>query len=68
MIKPAGNALDVNLFVNDAGASLHFYQDLLGLKYVREVTVKFGTMHVLKFGESFLRLFVANSTPPKGPV
>ena len=68
MIKPARNALDVNLFVGDIEASLHFYRDLLGLTYVRELTVKFGTMHVLQFGESLFRLFVADPTPPKGPV
>ncbi|MCK4791857.1 MAG: VOC family protein [Desulfobacteraceae bacterium] len=67
MMKPARNALDVNIFVTDIKASLNFYQNLLGLTYVREVTVKFGTMHVLQFGESLLRLFVAKPTPPKGP-
>lgn len=68
MMKPAREALDVNVFVSDITASLHFYQKLLGLEFVRKLRVKFGTMHVFQFGNSFFRLFEAEPTPPKGSV
>lgn len=68
MIKPAKDALDVNIFVSNIKASLNFYQNLLGLEFIREVPIWFGTLHVLQFGNSSLRLTDPKTIPPKGPI
>ena len=68
MMKPAKDALDVNVYVSDVKASLNFYQNLLGLEFVRKVPVKIGTLHVLQFGNSYFRLVEAKTIPPRGPI
>ena len=68
MMKPAKESLDVGVLVRDIGASLHFYQDLLGLEFIEETPLFLGTMHRLRFGTSDFKLIDPKTAPPKGPV
>jgi len=68
MIKPAKNSLDLGIVVSDIKTSLEFYRDLLGLEYIGETPVWFGTMHRLRFGTSDFKLIQPNTIPPKGPI
>ena len=68
MMQPAKDSLDLGLLVNNIEASLHFYRDLLGLKFIEKVPVWFGTMHRLRFGNSDFKLVDPSVQPPKGPV
>jgi catechol 2,3-dioxygenase-like lactoylglutathione lyase family enzyme len=67
MMKPAKDSLDLGILVSDVKASLEFYQDILGLEYVGETPVWFGTMQRLRFGTSDFKLVQPNTIPPKGP-
>jgi len=66
MMKPAKDSLDLGIIVSDIKASLHFYQDLLGLEFVGITPVWFGTMHRLRFGTSDFKLIAPQKVPPKG--
>lgn len=55
-MTPARSAIDVGILVSDIGASLAFYQEILGLEKVEEIDVWFGRFHRLRFGESFVKL------------
>jgi catechol 2,3-dioxygenase-like lactoylglutathione lyase family enzyme len=66
MMKPAKNSLDLGMIASDIKASLHFYQDLLGLEFVGTMPLWFGTMHRLRFGESDFKLIEPKEVPPKG--
>jgi catechol 2,3-dioxygenase-like lactoylglutathione lyase family enzyme len=68
MMKPAKDSLDLGMLVSDIKASLEFYRDTLGLDYVGEVPVWFGTMHRLRFGSSDFKIIQPNTMPPKGPI
>jgi catechol 2,3-dioxygenase-like lactoylglutathione lyase family enzyme len=68
MIKPAKNSLDLGIVVSDIKTSLEFYRDLLGLEYIGETPVWFGTMYRLRFGTSDFKLIQPNTIPPNGPV
>jgi catechol 2,3-dioxygenase-like lactoylglutathione lyase family enzyme len=68
MMKPAKESLDVGVFVGDIKASLHFYQDLLGLEFIEETSLFLGTMHRLRFGTSDFKLIDPKTIPPKGAV
>ncbi len=68
MMEPAKDSLDLGIVVSDINASLNFYQDLLGLKFIERVPVWFGTMHRLRFGTSDFKLIDPKNKPPKGPV
>jgi len=68
MMKPGKDSLDLGILVSDIKASLHFYQNLLGLEFVGETPVWFGKMHRLRFGTSDFKLIESSSPPPKGPV
>ena len=68
MMKPAKNSLDLGILVSDITASLEFYRDILGLEYVGERPVWFGTMHRLRFGSSDFKITQPNTMPPKGPI
>jgi len=61
-MTPARNAIDVGIIVSDIGASLAFYQGILGLEKIEEINVWFGRFHRLRFGESFVKL-VDPATP-----
>ena len=68
MMKPAKDSLDLGMLVSDIKASLEFYRDTLGLDYVGEVPVWFGTMHRLRFGRSDFKIIQPNTMPTKGPI
>jgi len=56
MMKPAKDSLDLGILVSDIKASLNFYQNLLGLAFVGETPLWFGTMYRLQFGSSDFKL------------
>lgn len=68
MMKPAKDSLDLGILVSDINASLEFYRGILGLEYVGETPVWFGTMYRLRFGSSDFKLVKPNAIPPKGPI
>ncbi len=68
MMKAAKNSLDLGLIVSDIKASLHFYQNILGLEFVGTTPLWFGTMHRLRFGESDFKLIEPKEVPPPGVV
>lgn len=67
MMEPAKDSLDLGIIVSDIKASLNFYQNVLGLQFIGETPVWFGTMHRLRFGSSDFKLIDPNKQPPKGP-
>ena len=68
MMEMAKDSLDLGILVSDINASLKFYQDLLGLKFIEKNPVWFGTMYRLRFGTSDFKLIAPRTMPPKGPV
>ena len=68
MMEPAKDSLDLGIIVSDIKASLHFYQNILGLQFVGEMPLWFGTMHRLRFGSSDFKLIDPQKRPPKGSV
>jgi catechol 2,3-dioxygenase-like lactoylglutathione lyase family enzyme len=68
MMKPAKNSLDLGIIASDIKASLHFYQNLLGLEFVGTTPLGFGTMHRLRFGESDFKLIEPKKVPPAGTI
>lgn len=66
MIKPAKDAMDLGVLVNDIGKSLEFYHNLLGLEFINETTVWYGKIHRLRYGNSDLKLVAPLEIPPKG--
>jgi catechol 2,3-dioxygenase-like lactoylglutathione lyase family enzyme len=68
MMEPAKDSLDLGILVSDINASLAFYRDILGLKFIEERPVWFGTMYRLRLGNSDFKLIHPNTRPPKGPV
>lgn len=68
MMKAAKDSLDLGIVVSDIKASLHFYQDILGLEFVGMTPVWFGTMHRLRFGASDFKLIEPQKVPPKGTI
>jgi len=67
MLQPAKDSLDIGVLVSDIKASLDFYQTTLGLEFVGETPLPFGTMHRLRFGTSDFKLIDPKKVPPKGP-
>jgi catechol 2,3-dioxygenase-like lactoylglutathione lyase family enzyme len=68
MMEPAKDSLDLGILVSDITASLKFYRDTLGLKFIEEIPVWFGKMHRLRFGNSDFKLIDPAQRPPKGAV
>ncbi len=68
MMKRGKDSLDLGILVSDIQASLRFYRDILGLEFVGETPVWFGTMHRLRFGRSDFKVIQPNRVPPKGPM
>ena len=66
MMDPAKDSIDLGVVVSDIKASLHFYQELLGLKFIETVPLWFGTMYRLRFGTSDFKLIDPSTRPPKG--
>ena len=68
MMEIAKDSLDLGILVGDIDASLKFYQDLLGLKFIEKNPVWFGTMYRLRYGASDFKLIAPKTLSPKGPV
>lgn len=67
MMIPAKDSIDLGVVVSNIEASLSFYRDTLGLSFVEEIPVWFGTMYRLRFGTSDFKLIQPKSVPPRGP-
>ena len=67
-MEPAKDSLDLGIIVSDIKGSLNFYQNMLGLQFIGETPLWFGTMHRLRFGSSDFKLIDPHKRPPKGPV
>ena len=65
-MEPAKDSLDLGILVSDIKSSLNLYQNILGLKWIEERPLWFGTMHRLRFGSSDFKLIDPNVQPPKG--
>ena len=68
MMEPGKDSLDLGILVSDIKASLNFYQSILGLEFVGEMPVWFGTMYRLRFGSSDFKLVLPKMSIPKGPI
>ena len=66
MMDPAKDSMDLGVLVSDIQASLHFYQELLGLKFIQKISLWFGTMYCLRFGTSDFKLIDPSARPPQG--
>ncbi len=66
MMIPAKDSIDLGVVVSNIQASLSFYRDMLGLNFVEEIPVWFGTMYRLRFGTSDFKLIQPKVVPPKG--
>ena len=68
MMQPAKAAIDLGVICGDIQASLHFYQTLLGLEKVGEQPATTGSMHRLRFGNSYVKLIDPTNRPGGGPI
>jgi catechol 2,3-dioxygenase-like lactoylglutathione lyase family enzyme len=68
MMKAAKDSLDLGVIVSDIKASLAFYKDVLGLKFIEVVPLAYGNMHRLRFGSSDFKLIDPKSAPPRGAI
>jgi len=68
MMDPAKDSVDLGVVVSDIKASLYFYQELLGLKFIEKIPVWFGTMYRLRFGTSDFKLIDPSARPPQGQI
>jgi catechol 2,3-dioxygenase-like lactoylglutathione lyase family enzyme len=68
MMDPAKDSLDLGILVGDIKSGLNFYQNILGLTFVEERPLWFGTMYRLRFGGSDFKLIDPHTRPPKGPI
>jgi catechol 2,3-dioxygenase-like lactoylglutathione lyase family enzyme len=68
MMEIGKDSLDLGIVVGDIKASLAFYVDALGLKFIEKMPVWFGTMHRLRFGSSDFKLIDPKEKPPRGPI
>lgn len=67
-MNPAKDSIDLGVLVSDIKASLYFYQELLGLKFIEKIPVWFGTMYRLRFGTSDFKLIDPSARPPQGQI
>ena len=68
MMDPAKDSVDLGVVVSDIKASLYFYQELLGLRFIEKIPVWFGTMYRLRFGTSDFKLIDPSAQPPQGQI
>ena len=68
MMDPAKDSVDLGVVVSDIKASLYFYQELLGLRFIEKIPVWFGTMYRLRFGTSDFKLIDPSARPPQGQI
>lgn len=67
-MQPSKRAVDVGIVVRDVDAALRFYVDGLGLELVEQLSIPWGTMHRLRFGDSWIKLVDPAGSPDAGPV
>lgn len=65
-MRPSKRGLDAGIVTRDAFAALHFYVDVLGLELVEELPIPWGTMHRLRFGDSWLKIVDPTTAPSPG--
>jgi catechol 2,3-dioxygenase-like lactoylglutathione lyase family enzyme len=65
-MRPSKRGLDAGIVVRDVVASLRFYVDVLGLEHVEQLSIPWGTMHRLRFGDSWLKIVDPDEAPPDG--
>ncbi len=68
MMKRAKDSLDLGVIVSDIKASLNFYQEFLGLEFIGEMPLPFGTMYRMRYGTSDFKLVLPDKMPEKGKV
>ena len=68
MMQAAKDSIDLGIICGDIEASLHFYQDLLGLTDAGVNPATTGTMHRLRFGTSDIKLIDPTKRPGSGPI
>jgi catechol 2,3-dioxygenase-like lactoylglutathione lyase family enzyme len=68
MMQPAKDSIDLGIICGDIQASLHFYQELLGLTSAGVNPATTGTMHRLRFGSSDVKLIDPTKRPGTGPI
>ena len=68
MMEAAKDSLDLGILVSDIKSCLNFYQGILGLTFIEERPLWFGTMYRLRFGSSDFKLIDPHTQPPKGPI
>lgn len=68
MMQAAKDSIDLGIICGDIQASLHFYQDLLGLTDAGVNPATTGTMHRLRFGNSDVKLIDPTKRPGAGPI
>lgn len=66
MAVPSKAGLDAGIVARDVAAMISFYVDVLGLTYVEQLEIPWGTMHRLRFGESWLKLVEPHHRLPDG--
>ena len=62
-MKPDKGCVDIGVVVSDIGRSLEFYHGLLGLEKIEEMSIPFGILHRLGFGDSFVKLIDPDNAP-----
>jgi catechol 2,3-dioxygenase-like lactoylglutathione lyase family enzyme len=67
-MQPAKDSIDLGIICGDIQASLHFYQELLGLTSAGVNPATTGTMHRLRFGSSDVKLIDPTTRPGTGPI
>jgi catechol 2,3-dioxygenase-like lactoylglutathione lyase family enzyme len=68
MMQPSKDSIDLGIICGDIQASLHFYQELLGLTSAGVNPATTGTMHRLRFGSSDVKLIDPTKRPGTGPI
>jgi catechol 2,3-dioxygenase-like lactoylglutathione lyase family enzyme len=66
-MRPTKRGVDIGLVVRDIDASLRFYVDALGLELVEQLSIPWGTMHRLRFGDSWIKLVDPAEPPAAAP-
>lgn len=64
-MRPTKGGIDVGIVTRQIDAALTFYVDVLGLELVEQLPIPWGTMHRLRFADSWLKV-VDPATPPAG--